>query len=141
TRRNPVLMGCQTHKLKQAQYHQRALQAGTKKKKKPAIRRASSGSLRFSTSSMFLWSLLFTATETSSFSLHEPSVFFKNFSASQPPQTPEKNPFFADACVFAKTVCGWGSCDDGDRTRESSATGAESFIDSGHLMSCHKNRM
>jgi hypothetical protein len=43
--------------------------------------------------------------------------------------------------VFAKTVCGWGSCDDGNRTRESSATGAESFIDSGHLMSCHKNRM
>ncbi|HFQ3206257.1 TPA: hypothetical protein ACG7U9_005324, partial [Escherichia coli] len=52
-----------------------------------------------------------------------------------------KNPVFADDCVFAKTVCGWGSCDDGNRTRESSATGAESFIDSGHLMSCHKNRM
>jgi|UPI0002ED87E6 hypothetical protein len=90
---------------------------------------------------MFLWSLLSVATETSSFSLHELSVFFKNFSAAQPPRHPKKNPFFADACVFAKTVCGWGSCDDGDRTRESSATGAESFIDSGHLMSCHKNRM
>ncbi|MDX8675404.1 hypothetical protein SM207_23925, partial [Salmonella enterica] len=56
-------------------------------------------------------------------------------------QEPRKKPVFADTCVFARIVCGWGSCDDGDRTRESSATGAESFIDSGHLMSCHKNRM
>ncbi|MEH4792740.1 hypothetical protein PO413_22605, partial [Escherichia coli] len=45
------------------------------------------------TSSMFLWSLLFAATETSSFSLHEPSVFFKNFSAAQPPRYPKKNLF------------------------------------------------
>ncbi|MEH6075743.1 hypothetical protein, partial [Salmonella enterica] len=56
-------------------------------------------------------------------------------------QEPRKKPVFADTCVFVRIVCGWGSCDDGDRTRESSATGAESFIDSGHLMSCHKNRM
>ncbi|WP_227634228.1 hypothetical protein, partial [Klebsiella pneumoniae] len=30
------------------------------------------------------------ATETSSFSLHEPSVFFKHFPAAQPPRNPEK---------------------------------------------------
>lgn len=89
---------------------------------------------------MFLWKLLRSTTETSSFSLHEPSVFFKNFQQHSLPGTPKK-PVFADTCVFARIVCGWGSCDDGDRTRESSATGAESFIDSGHLMSCHKNRM
>ncbi|MCI3092673.1 hypothetical protein MMS54_28375, partial [Escherichia coli] len=69
------------------------------------------------------------------FSIHQE---FFNTTVSQDPR---KKPVIADTCVFARIVCGGGSCDDGDRTRERSATGAESFIDSGHLMSCHKNRM
>ncbi|WP_214293691.1 hypothetical protein, partial [Escherichia coli] len=42
---------------------------------------------------MFLWKLLRSTTETSSFSLHEPSVFFKSFSTAQSPRNPEKNLF------------------------------------------------
>ncbi|MCV5579213.1 hypothetical protein OFO05_27730, partial [Escherichia coli] len=40
-------------------------------------------------------------TETSSFSLHEPSVFFKNFPAAQSPRNPEKTCF----CRHLLRVC------------------------------------
>ncbi|MGJ8863397.1 hypothetical protein ABFP36_23730, partial [Salmonella enterica subsp. enterica serovar Kentucky] len=56
-------------------------------------------------------------------------------------QEHRQKPDIADPSVFARIDCGWGSCDEGDRTRERSATGSESLIDTGHLMSRHKNRM
>ncbi len=36
-------------------------------------------------------------------------------------------------CIFARAVCGWGVSDDGDRTRENSATGEDTSFLSGRL--------
>ncbi|MCV5939712.1 hypothetical protein OFN64_23680, partial [Escherichia coli] len=49
------------------------------------------------------------------------------------PGIPKKPVFAGTCCVFAKAVCGWGVSDDGDRTRENSATGEDTSFLSGRL--------